>query len=148
MSYLLDTTACIAIINGQPRPVRERLRDAWHQGRRVGVSSIALFELWYGVAKSERWAANRERLSVFMAKLEGLPFDDRDAEVAGAIRARFERAGEPIGAYDTLMAGQALRRGITLVTANLAEFRSRAGAALGKLGGRMTPSRPPGGAGN
>ena len=127
MSYLLDTNACIAIIDGRPRAVRERLRDAWRQGRRVSLSSIALFELWYGVAKSQRVAVNRERLSVFLAKLDGLPFDERDAEVAGGIRADLERQGKPIGAYDTLMAGQALRRGMTLVTANIAEFDRVAG---------------------
>lgn len=127
MSYLLDTGACIAIINGRPRAVRERLRNAWHQGRWVGVSSVALFELWYGVAKSQRVAANREGLSVFMAKLEGLPFDDRDAEAAGEIRAELERTGKPVGAYDTLMAGQALCRGMTLVTANIAVFGRVAG---------------------
>lgn len=122
MSYLLDTNACIAIINGRPKAVRERLRHVWRQGRPVSVSSIALFELWYGVAKSQRVEANAERLSVFMAKLDGLPFDDRDAEAAGAIRAELEGSGKPIGAYDTLLAGQALRRGMILVTANVAEF--------------------------
>jgi tRNA(fMet)-specific endonuclease VapC len=122
VSYLLDTNACIAIINGRPRSVRERLRDAWQRGGRVSVSSIALFEIWYGVAKSQRVASNLERLSAFMAKLDGLPFDDSDAEAAGAIRAELEPAGQPIRAYDTLMAGQALRRGLTLVTANVAEF--------------------------
>ena len=71
-------------------------------------------------------AANTERLSVVMAKLDGLPFDDRDAETAGAIRAELERDGKPIGAYDTLMAGQACR-GMTLVTANVAEFDRVAG---------------------
>jgi tRNA(fMet)-specific endonuclease VapC len=127
VSYLLDTNVCIAIINGRPRRARERLRDAWHRGGRVSVSSIALFELWYGVAKSQRVLANRERLSVFMAKLDGLPFDDRDAQAAGAIRAELERAGQPIGAYDTLMAGQAVRREMTLVTANIAEFKRVSG---------------------
>ena len=122
MSYLLDTNACIAIINGQPLAVRERLRDGWRQYHDISVSSIAVFELWYGVAKSQRVAANRERLSVFMAKFESLSFDDQDAEAAGAIRAELERRGERIGAYDTLMAGQAVRRGLTLVTANVAEF--------------------------
>jgi tRNA(fMet)-specific endonuclease VapC len=122
VSYLLDTNACIAIINGRPRAVRERLRAAWRRADRVGVSAIALFELWYGVTKSPCVAENRERLSVFMAKLDGLPFEDRDAEAAGAIRAELERTGRPIGAYDTLMAGQAACRAMTLVTANVAGF--------------------------
>ena len=121
MSYLLDTNACIAIINGSPQGVRRRLRSTLTRGEPVAVSSIALFELWY-VAKSARAAANTERLAIFLAPLETLPFDDDDARAAGAVRAALEQAGTPIGAYDTLLAGQALRRGLILVTANVAEF--------------------------
>ena len=122
MSWLLDTNACIAIINGRPLGVRHRLRAALTRGEPVAVSSIALFELWYGVAKSARPTANTERLAVFLAPLETLPFDDDDARAAGAVRAALEQAGTPIGAYDTLLAGQAVRRGLMLVTANVAEF--------------------------
>ena len=38
------------------------------------------------------------------------------------MRAQLERVGQPIGAYDALIAGQAVRRGLTLVTANAREF--------------------------
>jgi tRNA(fMet)-specific endonuclease VapC len=51
-----------------------------------------------------------------------LPFEDADARVAGSVRAVLEGTGKPIGAYDVLMAGQALRHQLTLVTANVAEF--------------------------
>ena len=122
MSYLLDTNACIAIINGEPISVRRRLRAALTRGEPVAVSSIALFELCYGVAKSARTAANTERLAVFLAPLVTLPFDDDDARAAGAVRATLEQAGSPIGTYDTLVAGQAVRRGLVLVTANVTEF--------------------------
>ncbi len=122
MSWLLDTNACIALINGRPPVVRHRLRSVLARGEPVAVSSVALFELWYGVAKSARAAANSERLAVFLAPFEILPFDDDDARAAGAIRAALEQAGTPIGAYDTLLAGQALHRNLTLVTANVAEF--------------------------
>jgi tRNA(fMet)-specific endonuclease VapC len=122
VSYLLDTNACIAIINGRPQGVRRRLRATLARGVQVAVSSIALFELWYGVAKSARAPANTERLAVFLAPLETLPFDDDDARAAGTVRARLEHAGTPIGAYDILLAGQAIRRGLVLVTANVAEF--------------------------
>ena len=40
----------------------------------------------------------------------------------GKLRAALERVGQPIGAYDVLIAGQALRRGLTLVTSNAREF--------------------------
>ncbi len=123
MSYLLDTNACIAIINGRPEPVRARLNKILSRGEDVGVSAIALFELWYGVAKSARLDVNTERLAVFLAPLDTLPFTDEDARVAGEIRAELERAGMPIGAYETLIAGQALQRGLILITANVAEFQ-------------------------
>ena len=44
------------------------------------------------------------------------------ARAAGAIRGELEAAEKPIGAYDVLFAGQARRRGATLVTSNTREF--------------------------
>ncbi len=130
MSHLLDTNACIAIIKGHPPPVRTRFLQAVTAGTGVAVPAVVAFELWYGVAKSARKAANAARLEAFLAgPLDLLPFDDEDARVAGEIRATLEASGTPIGAYDVLIAGQALRRGATLVTANVAEFARVAGLA-------------------
>jgi tRNA(fMet)-specific endonuclease VapC len=122
VSYLLDTNACIAIINCKPAAVRYRFRETAPGAQGISISTVALFELWYGVAKSARSEANAERLAIFLAVPEILPFDDADARAAGTIRAGLERSGTPIGAYDTLIAGQALCRGLILVTANIAEF--------------------------
>jgi tRNA(fMet)-specific endonuclease VapC len=121
--YLLDTNACIALINGEPPRVRGRLDEVLCKGHLALVSSVVLFELSYGVEKSARQASNRNRLEVFLAgPVSTLPFEDADAEVAGRIRAQLERAGRPIGAYDLLIAGQALRGDHVLVTANSSEF--------------------------
>ena len=54
MSFLLDTNACIAVINNRPEAVRSRLQQALKDESRVWISSIAAFELWYGVGKSSR----------------------------------------------------------------------------------------------
>lgn len=123
MNYLLDTNACIALINGKPPAVRTKFQKAIDGGEKVFVSSIALFELWYGVAKSARQEFNRKRLEAFFAgPVEPLAFEVGDAETAGAIRADLESVGTPIGAYDLLIAGQATRRKLRLITANLSEF--------------------------
>jgi tRNA(fMet)-specific endonuclease VapC len=123
VDYLLDTNACIALINGDPAAVRVHLHQASAAGARILVSSIALFELWYGVAKSVKQDLNRKRLEAFLAgPILVLPFDEGDSEVTGTVRASLEDLGRPIGAYDLLMAGQALRHGLTLVTSNVAEF--------------------------
>lgn len=56
-----------------------------------------------------------------------LDFDDEDARTAGHVRAALEKAGTRIGAYDLLIAGQAVRRALTVVTANASEFGRVAG---------------------
>ena len=130
MDYLLDTNACIALINGQPTTVRARMQKASAVGDRMLVSSIAVFELWYGVGKSSRQEFNRKRLETFLAgPIRVLPFDETDARVAGSVRAALEAAGKPIGAFDLLIAGQAVRHQMTLVTANVSEFSRVKGLA-------------------
>lgn len=120
---MLDTNACIAIINGRPAAVRERLQAAIGHGDAIAVPSVVVLELWYGAGKSQRQAQNAERLGIFLAgTIDVLDFDDDDARVAGMVRARMEAAGTPIGAYDLLIAAQALRRQWRLVTANVGEF--------------------------
>src|SRR5216684_4600350 len=122
--YLLDTNACIALINGKPSSVRVKLQKALAADATVLVSTIVAFELWYGVAKSGRPEENGTLLTTFFAgPINLLAFEEEDAKLAGTVRAAMEAAGKPIGAYDLLIAGQALRHKLTLVTANVREFR-------------------------
>jgi tRNA(fMet)-specific endonuclease VapC len=121
--YLLDTNACIALINGRPPSVRVRLQKELEAEAQVRVSTIVAFELWYGVAKSARPQANTNLLETFFAgPVTVLAFEEEDARVAGTVRAAIEATGKPIGAYDLLIAGQALQHQVTLVTANAKEF--------------------------
>ena len=123
MTYLLDTNVCIALINGKPPAVRLRFQKALDAGAQVLVPTVAAFELWYGVAKSTRQEANAKLLETFFAgPVSLLPFEEQDGRTAGRIRAAMEIAGKPIEAYDLLIAGQALRHKLTLVTANVKEF--------------------------
>lgn len=123
MSYLLDTNACIALMNGAPAAVRSRFEKAIRGNFQVYVSSIVTFELWYGIAKSTRIATNTQRFEMLLSSpVVALPFDSEDARASGSIRAALQAAGRPIGAYDYLIAGQALARQLTLVTANVSEF--------------------------
>ena len=123
MTYLLDTNACIALINGAPKAVRRHFQRAVAKEATMLVSSVVAFELWYGVAKSQRKEANTQRLDAFLAgPLTWTLFDEDDAREAGRVRAELETAGTPIGAYDVLIAGQARRRWATVVTSNGSEF--------------------------
>jgi tRNA(fMet)-specific endonuclease VapC len=123
LKYLLDTNVCIALINEKPLSVRARFDKAVGEGADVHVSSVAVFELWYGVSKSLRRDSNTRLLAGFLSgPIHHLAFDEQDARVAGKLRAEMETIGRPIGEYDLLIGGQALRHKMTLVTANAREF--------------------------
>lgn len=128
MKYLLDTNICIYIIKQQPQQVIGRLRTL--DVSDVGVSAITVAELQYGAAKSAFPDRNRLALAGFLAPLEILDFTAAFADTYGRIRADLERSGTPIGAYDLLIAAQALAGGLTLVTNNEREFRRIPGLAV------------------
>jgi tRNA(fMet)-specific endonuclease VapC len=121
--YCLDTNAVIVAINNRASRVRARLDRETRQRVPIGLSSIVLFELWYGIAKSQLKQFNRQTIADFLAgPIQILNFDADDAQEVGNIGAALEGAGTPIGPYDILIAAQARRRGATLVTANEREL--------------------------
>ena len=131
MSYLLDSNALIAILNGNPLAVRDRWIAISGMGPSVATSSIVVFELMSGAYKSARPKENVARLKTLLSSsLDVLEFDIEDADSAAQIRAMLEVKGQAIVPFDVLIAGQALRRGFTLVTANTGEFRRVKGLAL------------------
>lgn len=117
MKFLLDSNVVIALIRLEPRVV-QRLNT--HDPDDVATSAICIFELAYGALKSSRVAENLTVLGD--VALQTLDLTATDARAAGEVRYQLERAGTPIGAYDTLIAGQALARNLTLVTRNTREF--------------------------
>jgi tRNA(fMet)-specific endonuclease VapC len=123
LTYLLDTNTVVALLKNKPARVRERLRRAVSEPALITVSSVVLFELWYGVARSGRRQENSDRLRIFLSgDISILPFEEEDAAIAGDLRATLEAGGNSIGPYDLLIAAQALRASATLATANVSEF--------------------------
>ncbi len=119
----LDTSVVVAIMNERFPNARARLEQTLVDGTIIGVPTIVLSELWYGIKKSARPDRNAAALAAFLAlDVIQWSFEPDDAEEAGDIRAALERTGTPIGPYDVLIAAQARRRGATLATANEREF--------------------------
>jgi tRNA(fMet)-specific endonuclease VapC len=118
MRYLLDANAIIGLLRDDRSPLARRARHERLED--LTTSSIVLHELLFGAFKSERPAPN---LAIFDAlEFAVLDFDRDDARQAGLIRADLARRGTPIGPYDVLIAGQAMARGLILVTRNTREF--------------------------
>lgn len=70
MEYLLDTNICIYIIKKKPAEVFEKFKKLALGD--VGISSITLAELQYGIAKSSSPEKNREALEKFLTPVEFL----------------------------------------------------------------------------
>jgi tRNA(fMet)-specific endonuclease VapC len=85
-------------------------------------------EVDYGLAlNAERVKKLAPILEAFFSTIATLPFDEADAQAAAAIRAALKTQGQPIGAYDVLIAGTGLARGLVVVTSNVSEFKRVSG---------------------
>jgi tRNA(fMet)-specific endonuclease VapC len=120
VNYILDTNICIYLIKENPLSVLEKFKSL--KPGSVGISSITLAELQYGIEKSSKPEQNKIALHQFLIPIEIVSFDDGAAIVYGSVRAGLEKAGTPIGALDTLIAAHAKNLNCTLVTNNEREF--------------------------
>ena len=120
MKVLLDTNICIYIIKRKPLEVLQKF-EAYEVGD-IGISSITVAELKFGVQKSQSVEKNQQALMQFLLPLTIAKFDTAAANVYGEIRAILEKQGTPIGSLDTLIAAHALSLDLTLITNNVREF--------------------------
>ena len=119
MGYLLDTNIVSDLIRNPQGRVTQRIREIGEA--QVCTSIIVAAELRYGAAKkgSPRLTA---QLEAVLGALDILPFEVPADAVYGRLRARLDRAGQPIGGNDLLIAAQAIALRHTIVTENDREF--------------------------
>ena len=126
--YLLDTNACIRILNNTSAALVSRLRGESPSG--IRLSSVTKAELLFGARRSVRAAANLRLLDRFFAPFISLPFDDHCAEHYSTIRADLSTRGQLIGPNDMLIAATARAHDLILVTHNTREFSRVVGLAV------------------
>ena len=120
MKVMLDTNICIAIIKRKPPQALKRF--TLYKVGEIGISSVTLAELEFGVAKSQHLEKNQAALDEFVLPLEIANFERDTARVYGRIRAALEQEGTPIGPLDMMIGAHALALGVTLATNNTKEF--------------------------
>lgn len=118
--YLLDTNICSYLMKGTYPALEEKILSMPVSD--LAISSITVFEFEYGAAK-KGWGENTHRkMHMMLSPFTVIPFDTKDAIVAGEIRADLAKRGVQIGVYDILIAAQGLARDMTVVTHNTREF--------------------------
>lgn len=125
MKYLLDTCTVSDFVKGQAG-VMARLKAT--SPKLIVVSALTRMEIDYGLAlNSERARKLAPVLDALFSVVGTVPFNEADAQATAAIRAALKLQGRPIGAYDALIAGTGVARGLIVVTSNVSEFNRVSG---------------------
>jgi tRNA(fMet)-specific endonuclease VapC len=126
--YLLDTCVLSDFARGQTR-VLARIKGT--PPGELAVTTVTLMEVEYGLRlNAARGQKLRPVMEAFFRSVHVLPLSSDDARATASVRAALKVRGQPIGAYDALIAGCALVHGLIMVTSNTGEFARVEGLTL------------------
>lgn len=112
----------VDLINGRRPQVRQRYDEAVARGDQIVTCAIAAYELIYGALISGRPEVQRAAADRLLKNVDIVDWSFEDGIAAAQIRRGLRRRGTSIGEHDLLIAGQAINRGWSVVSANLREF--------------------------
>jgi len=118
--YLLDTNTLIYFFKGMGDVAKNLFLQSPNN---LAVSSIVIYELEVGIAKSTNPTKRMEQLHQLLEQINIIDFGQKEAKESAIIRAELEKNGTPIGSIDLLIAGSAVANNLILVTRNLKEFQ-------------------------
>ena len=119
ITYLVDADWVIHHLNGNTAVIK-RLEALQSEG--LGLSVIALAELYEGVYYSHDRETSEEKLSAFLESVTIVGLDDETARIFGRERGRLRQAGQIIGDMDLMIAATALQYDLTLLSNNRRHF--------------------------
>jgi tRNA(fMet)-specific endonuclease VapC len=126
--YLLDTCVLSDFARGDPRTLANVKQTPPTD---IAVSTLTAMEIDFGLALDPiRARALGPILRGLIDAVSVLSYEIEDARANAVLRAALQRRGRPIGAYDALLAGCAIARGLVLVTANEKEYSRVSGLKL------------------
>lgn len=127
MRRTLDTHICSYILRRHPANMIERF--AGLDRNQLWLSAVVAAELRFNAAKlaSPRFSAAVE---AWLAGFDVRPWPVEATHHYAAMRAALERAGQPVGAMDMLIAAHAMAEDSVIVTNNAREFHRVPGLAV------------------
>jgi tRNA(fMet)-specific endonuclease VapC len=128
MKYLLDTNICIYLIKKQYPEILSKLLKVGFD--KIGISTITLAELEFGVANSTRSIEAQTALLEFILPFEVLDFSYNAASFYGRIRKELKDKGQPVSDMDMLIAAIAMANELIVVTNNEKEFKRISGLKI------------------
>ncbi len=121
MKYLLDTCCISDFVKGDENTLSQIKNSSPSD---LAISSITVMEIQYGLLYNPQRAKKISKIIHDLTScLVILAYEEGDAQQTAIIRAKLRKEGTPIGSYDLLIAGSALRHELVLVTSNEKEFK-------------------------
>jgi tRNA(fMet)-specific endonuclease VapC len=124
VKFLLDTNALAEPV--RPAPNAGFLKRLRANDAKLAMASVTLHEALYCVERlpdGKRKAGLRAYMREVVTKMFALPYDAKAAEWHARERARLEAVGRTIPYADGQIAAIAVVNALTLVTANVRDFR-------------------------
>lgn len=118
---LLDTSFLIDLMDGDPAAV-EKAEEIERNLIQQRLSSMTLFELYYGVSRSDRSEQERRQVESVLASKPVHPADTAVMRKAGALSGRLANEGSPVDDGDVVIAATADVVGEPVLTRNVADF--------------------------
>jgi tRNA(fMet)-specific endonuclease VapC len=120
--FLLDTNIVSEIVKRAPdAKVLARLNS--EPPGRLHISSVTVFELRFGAARSAKPASLWARIQRdILARFQVLPFTEQDALAAADLMAPLVGGGHNLALQDIWLAGVAFAQNFTFVTRNRRDF--------------------------
>jgi tRNA(fMet)-specific endonuclease VapC len=118
----LDSNVLVDLMRRSRPHVRRHMQQAVASGAALKVSTVVAHELVLGAHKSSQVSPQLALVGGLLAQMDVEPWSWEDALATGRLRAELEVAGRGVGAYDTMIAGQALARNWIVVTADVKDF--------------------------
>ena len=125
--YLFDTNLLSALVKHPVSRLAERVAALDREA--FCTSMIVACELRYGTLKKGS-SRLTDKVDNLLAQVKVLPLDAQVDPHYAEVRVALEKAGQPIGHNDLLIAAHARALGLTLVTDNVREFSRVPGLAV------------------
>lgn len=118
VKYILDTTACVALVRGNKNVLNEILQ---HGEENCFISEMTIAELFYGASKSGR-PSHFQDVQYILESFETVPAFP-SFHTYGEIKSQLEAKGMRIDDFDLLIGATAVYNSMILVTHNTKHFQ-------------------------
>lgn len=126
---LLDTSFLIDLMNGEEDAV-EKAREIENHAVQQRLSSMTLFELYYGVARTDQTEDEREQVENVLASKPIHPADTAVMRRAGRLAGDLANDGTPVSDGDVIIGATALAVDEPVLTRNVEDFERLNGVSV------------------